>query len=69
MKAILEFELPQDQEDHLTALNGAAWRDVVWDLSQLLRNQAKYTDKESIPIEEIRSELYTIIQAHGLSLD
>jgi hypothetical protein len=38
MKAILEFNLPEEEKDHLDAVNGTNWKLVVWDIDQLLRN-------------------------------
>tara|TARA_Y100000310_G_scaffold76257_1_gene72717 strand:- start:16042 stop:16263 length:222 start_codon:yes stop_codon:yes gene_type:complete len=42
MKAILEFELPEDKENFNVASKGMDWAIVAWELNQLLRNMMKY---------------------------
>ena len=44
MKAILEFDLPEDQEKFDTANKGMDWALVVWDIDQLLRKKLKYEE-------------------------
>jgi len=39
MKAILEFELPEDKEEFDAASKGMDWAIVAWDLDQLLRKR------------------------------
>ena len=34
MKAILEFNLPEDREDYITAVHAMDWALVVWDIEQ-----------------------------------
>ena len=73
MKATLEFNLPDDQEDFQDAVNGLKWRLMVWDFDQKLRSQLKYNDKLSSEqykvYEEIRDLLYQKMNEDGLSLD
>ena len=46
MKAILEFELPEDKEEFDAASKGMDWAIVAWDIDQYIRNRLKYqTDK------------------------
>ena len=42
MKAILEFELPEDKENFDASSKGMDWAIVAWDLDQLMRNMLKY---------------------------
>ena len=73
MKAILEFNLPDDQDDFQDAVNGQKWRLMVWNFDQHLRSQIKYNDKLSEEqykvYEEIRDMLYQKMNENGLSLD
>ncbi|MEY3311609.1 MAG: hypothetical protein RL348_942 [Bacteroidota bacterium] len=73
MKAILEFNLPDDQDDFQDAVNGQKWRLMVWNFDQHLRSQIKYNDKLSEEqykvYEEIRDMLYQKMGEDGLSLD
>ena len=34
MKAILEFNIPEEEAEHHLALNGARYSTVVWELDQ-----------------------------------
>ena len=45
MKAILEFQLPEDQEQHRQSIDGMNWALSMWDLEQFIRNERKYNDK------------------------
>ena len=42
MKAILEFNLPEDKEEFDVASKGMDWSLVAWDIDQLLRDKLKY---------------------------
>jgi hypothetical protein len=42
MKATLEFNLPEDQQEFYLATKGADWWKVCWDMEQWLRAQYKY---------------------------
>jgi hypothetical protein len=44
MKATLEFNLPEDQPEFNTALQGSDWKHVCWEMDQLLRKHIKYDD-------------------------
>ena len=74
MKAILEFNLPEEQDYHLDAVNGTLWKLVAWDVDQLLRNYLKYgcdqvEDNKYAAFEYLRSELHSIIETKNLTLD
>jgi len=44
MKAILEFNLPEEQSEHADAINGTQWRCAVQTIDQTLRNRLKHDD-------------------------
>jgi hypothetical protein len=44
MKAVLEFDLPEDNTDFKSAINGHKYKDAIWELDQLLRSEIKYKD-------------------------
>jgi hypothetical protein len=74
-KAILEFNLPEEQHEHNDAVHGTDWKLVVWDLDQTLRNYLKYggvdqcEDNKYAAFEFLRSELHAILESKGLILD
>ena len=44
MKAILEFNLPEDQIDFDLAVKGTKYYSALWEMDQWLRSQIKYND-------------------------
>jgi len=46
MKAILEFNLPDDQQDFDLATSGLKFWSVLWDLDQSLRAKTKYASDD-----------------------
>jgi hypothetical protein len=72
MKAKLTFELPEEQEEFNDAVNGNAFKAVIWELDQYLRSQLKHLDlSEDVgeKVLEIRDELRSIIDTHSLSMN
>ena len=61
MKAILEFNLPEDQPEFNNAIKGGDWKHVCWQMDQLLRKELKYNDDNSDykieVLEKVREEL------------
>lgn len=44
MKAILEFNLPEDESEHRCAINGANWMSVLFRIDEGLRQISKHGD-------------------------
>ena len=42
MKAILEFDLPEDKEWFEAASKAVDWSILAWDIDQYIRNRLKY---------------------------
>ena len=42
MKAILEYNLPEDKEEFDVASKGMDWALLAWDIDQFIRNKIKY---------------------------
>lgn len=73
MKAILEFNLPEEQEQFEDAINGSKWSHAMWALDQFLRTKVKYASddahEEAInAFEEAREELRRIINEENLEM-
>jgi len=73
-KVILEFDSFEDSEELKVALDGGRWKNVVWELSQYLRNNIKHpsdnmTDEALKELEKVSSELYEIIHDNQVFLD
>jgi hypothetical protein len=72
MKAKLTFNLPDEEEEFNDAINGNAYKAVIWELDQYLRSQLKHLDlSEDVgeKVLEIRDELRSIIDTHSLSMN
>ena len=74
MKAILEFNLPDDQQDFDLATRGMKFWSVLWELDQSLRSKTKYAP-DSLPqykydaYKEIRDELRELMLNNDISFD
>ena len=72
MKATLEFELPEEEEDLQHALHALDWALVVWDLDQDLRSYLKHgNDFKSVDeaLEVVRERLYDLLEKYNISLN
>jgi hypothetical protein len=71
MKATLEFDLPEDREEHTNAVNGTAWKCLVFDFDQTLRSWLKHGQPgdKAAGLQAARDSLRETIQEAGLSLD
>ena len=72
MKAILEFDLPEDKEEFEAASKAVDWSILAWDIDQYIRNRLKYQTEKldtSSAIEELellRNELHELMEDNGL---
>jgi hypothetical protein len=73
MEAILKYNLPEDQVDFDTAVNGSKWMGAMWELDQWLRSQIKHppegmSDDTYKAFEDARDQLYEILNENQLRL-
>ena len=72
MKAILEFDLYEEQTEHNDALNGWKWKGVCQELDNHLRAKLKYredlSEVERATISEVRDTLNNLVEGQGISL-
>ena len=57
MKAILEFDLPEDREEHDVASKGMDWALLVWHIDEFIRNKIKYEQDRDGVLQLVRNEL------------
>jgi hypothetical protein len=74
MKAILKFNLPDDQHEYAMATQGSAMHSVLWDMDQWLRSQTKYAPDDMSEdtykaFELCREQLREFINDNNISLD
>ncbi len=74
MKATLEFNLPDDQDEFVLATSGLKFWSVLWELDQSLRSKTKYAP-DNLPqdkydaYQEIRDELRELMMENNVSFD
>ena len=72
-KVTIEFDSFEDREEMESALNGAKWKMLVWDLDQHLRSELKYNDAITGDVYEaldkIRKHLHELKNESGLTLE
>ena len=66
MKAILEFELPEDREEYVAASRGMEWALLVWHIDQFIRNKIKYEQDRDGILQLVRNELNFQMEEKGL---
>ncbi len=74
MKAILEFDLPEEKQEFDFATQGEDWWNVCWQMDQWLRGQTKHcpdsmSDDTYKALEECRDKLRELITNNGLDID
>ena len=65
MKATLEFNLPEDNEEYNVASRAMEWSLLAWDIDQMVRSLLKYHPKEyetgEKALDHVREEIYNMI--------
>ena len=73
MKATLEFNLPEDREDHIMALRGHEAFIALGEIVEKFRTLDKYENElvtdEKISISVVRDEIHGIISERNLWID
>ena len=66
MKAILEFNLPEEVEQFNAANKGMDWALLAWDIDQFIRNKIKYEQDRDGALQLVRNELTFQMEEKGL---
>jgi len=61
MKAILEYNLPEDEEMFDLSYKGPELKWAIDEFDEFLRQKIKYTDQKTIDLEEVRAKLWEIV--------
>lgn len=72
MKAILEFNLPDDEQEFNESVNGGMYKYILWKLDQELRGKLKYeplSECENKCYSEIREQLHQILSQNNLTIE
>ena len=72
MKAILEFNLPDDHNEYQVATQAPKVQSFLWDFSQQLRSWYKYHHdfkNADDALDKIREEFYRLLNHHNIDID
>ena len=66
MRAILEFDLPEDNEEFAVATKAMDWSLLVLHIDQFIRNKIKYDQDRDGVLQLVRNELNFQMEEKGL---
>lgn len=66
MKATLEFQLPEEQEDYDLVNQARNLYCVIYELEDYLRDLAKYKNQETINIDDLRQKIIDLKLEQGI---
>ena len=66
MKAILEFNLPEEEEEFNAANKAMDWALLAWDIDQFIRNKIKYEQDRDGILQLVRDRLNFNMEEKGL---
>lgn len=74
MKAILEFNLPDDKIEYEIANKAQAYHTTLWEIDQYMRNTIKhgncdFKDKEIKTVEKLRKIFLELMQEADIKFD
>lgn len=72
MKAILQFNLPEEYHEYLNASQGAQMRSILWNVDQWLRAKLKYeelSDGQYDAFKETREYLRSLLIEENIDLE
>lgn len=60
MKVTLEFNLPDESEEHRLAMEGSKYHTMIWDILQYVRTLRKYDERSKVPKDEIIDKIHEL---------
>jgi hypothetical protein len=72
MRAILEFQLPDDNSEFRSAIQAVNLESACWQYTQYLRNKLKYeqlTDEQYKAYEDARSKFWEFMAEYNIKID
>lgn len=71
MKAVLKYNLPEDNYEFNNAINGTKLRGILEDVDTYLRNKLKYeslTEDQNDIYQDVRDYLYNLLDEENIRL-
>ena len=73
MKAILEFDLPDDNYEFERAVEGRRWQWFAHSLNEYIKKEKKWnddlTDEQYVMLERMEKKFWELLEEERLSLD
>jgi hypothetical protein len=72
MKAILEFDLPEENHEFQNAIQGAKMKSVLWEMREYIRHRLKYDEYNYDQFEVLdscQSKLIDLLFEENIDLD
>ena len=70
MKAKLEFDLPEESNEHNDALNGTKYKLIISEILEWLRSTLKHSPPQDWPtLDDVKREIHSRLAQEGLTLD
>jgi hypothetical protein len=60
------FNLPDENDEYQSAINGNKYHSVIHELFNYLRSESKYSDRTELTIEEVREKLVELLKDEGV---
>jgi hypothetical protein len=67
-KATIEFDLPQEQHEHLTAVHAGELLQAMTEIRQQLRSHQKHDADPVVVLDRIRETISTVSASTGLDI-
>lgn len=71
MKVILEFQLPEEQSEYDSAINGAKTECAISEFGNFLRSEYKYnntlSDQERAYLEKVHERWFDVLKEYGVT--
>jgi hypothetical protein len=67
LKAIFEFQLPEDQTDFNSMSKHGDLYGAVWDYLQWMRSELKHKNPESVDLEKCQKKIWECLDAYQVS--
>ena len=72
MKAIFEFDLPEDNREYEVVNQAQKMQSLLWDFAQQLKSYRKYGNNfkdANDALEKITKDFYGLVDNHGVNID
>ena len=68
MKATLEFDLPEDRDQHDLAVNAIDYYTALWDIYTELHREWKYGERDVVKLDRVYDRFLEIIKDNKVDL-